>query len=144
MPDNLPAQIGCLGRHLVELIQPWASSGRGVAADSTVLRSRGGVWHQKHREAGEVPHTSIDTDDTEAHWTKSGYHGWVYGWKLHLITVVSNVWIPLAAQLTPANINDSVQAEELVSQLPPDVRFLLGDQHYNTPELRAECDKRGW
>src|SRR5947209_3556088 len=24
LPDSLPAQIGCLGRMLVELIQPWA------------------------------------------------------------------------------------------------------------------------
>ncbi len=39
LPDKLPAQMGCLGCHLVELIQPWASYGRAVAADSTVLRS---------------------------------------------------------------------------------------------------------
>jgi len=70
LPASLPAQIGCLGRHLVSLIQPWLTSGRAVAIDSTILRARGGVWHQKHRERGEVPHTSIDT---EAHWTKSGW-----------------------------------------------------------------------
>jgi hypothetical protein len=92
IPDTLPAQIGCLGRHLLDLIQPWASCGRAVAIDSTVLRSRGGVWHQKHREKGEVPHTSIDT---QAHWTKSGWHGWVYGWKLHVVSVVASVWFPL-------------------------------------------------
>jgi len=28
MPDSLPAQIGCLGRYLVTLIQPWATCGR--------------------------------------------------------------------------------------------------------------------
>src|SRR5947208_11291772 len=70
IPASLPAQIGCLGRHLVDLIQPWATAGRAVAIDSTVLRARGGVWHQKHREKGEIPHTSIDP---EAHWTKSGW-----------------------------------------------------------------------
>jgi hypothetical protein len=70
LPATLPAQIGCLGRYLVELIHPWSESGRAVAIDSTVLRSRGAVWHQKHRQKGEVPHTLIDT---EAHWTKSGW-----------------------------------------------------------------------
>jgi hypothetical protein len=70
MPATLPAQIGCLGRHLIDLIEPWVTCGRAVAIDSTELLSRGGVWHQKHREKGEVPHTSIDT---EAHWTKSGW-----------------------------------------------------------------------
>jgi hypothetical protein len=74
MPETLPAQIGCLGRCLVEQLQPWASGGRAVAIDSTVLHARGGVWHAKHRAAGVVPHSSIDT---EAHWTKSGWHGWV-------------------------------------------------------------------
>ena len=77
IPETLPAQIGCLGRHLVSLIQPWQNSGRAGAIDSTVLRANGGVWHKKDREQGVVPHTSIDT---EAAWTKSGWHGWVYGW----------------------------------------------------------------
>jgi len=40
LPDKLPAQIGALGCHLVALIQPWATCGRGVAADSTVLLAR--------------------------------------------------------------------------------------------------------
>jgi hypothetical protein len=62
LPASLPAQIGCLGRHLIDLIQPWASLGRAVAIDSTVLRAQGGVWHQKHREKGERPHTSIDPE----------------------------------------------------------------------------------
>jgi hypothetical protein len=62
IPETLPAQIGCLGRHLICLIQPWLISGRAVAIDSTILRARGGVWHQKHREKGELPHTSIDPE----------------------------------------------------------------------------------
>jgi|SRR5579859_628370 len=145
LPDKLPAQIRCLGTHLVGLIQPWAACGRAVAADSTVLRAKGGVWHQKHRQAGEVPHTSIDT---EAHWTKSGWHGWVYGWKLHLLTVVAGVWIPLAAELTPANEDDGTTMAQLVwwhsPELPAEIRYVLGDQHYNTPLLRAIGQVRGW
>jgi hypothetical protein len=138
IPDTLPAQIGCLGRHLVTLIQPWAHTGRAAALDSTILRARGGVWHRKHREAGEVPHTQIDT---EAHWTKSGWHGWVYGWKLHLAAVVAAVWIPLAATLTPANRADNEEAPALLAALPPEVRYVLGDVHYNDPALRELCDK---
>jgi hypothetical protein len=136
IPETLPAQIGCLGRHLLDLIQPWATSGCAVAIDSTVLRARGGVWHQKHREKGEVPHTSIDT---EAHWTKSGWHGWVYGWKLHVVSVVAAVWFPVAAMLTPANIADSEPAPALLNEVPTDVRFILGDRHYNTPDLHEFC-----
>ena len=79
LPNSLPDQIGCLGRYLVEVLKPWESRGRAVALDSTTLQAKGGVWHKKDKEAGVVPHTSIDT---EAGWTKSGWHGWVYGWKL--------------------------------------------------------------
>lgn len=136
LPETLPAQIGCLGRYLIELINPWQESGRAVAIDSTVLRSRGAVWHQKHRRAGEVPHTLIDTD---AHWTKSGWHGWVYGWKLHIVSVVAGVWFPLAALLTPANVADNTPASTLLQEVPAEVRFVLGDRHYNTPEIRQDC-----
>jgi len=136
LPDTLPAQIGCLGRHLVALIQPWVDCGRAVAIDSTVLRARGGVWHKKDRDAGVVPHTSIDT---EAHWTKSGWHGWVYGWKLHIVTTVAKVWIPLAAELTPANGADNAVAPALLCRIPAEVRYVLGDKHYNDVALRELC-----
>ncbi len=136
IPDSLPAQIGCLGRHLVALIRPWATYGRAAAIDSTVLRANGGVWHKKDREKGIVPHSSIDT---AAHWTKSGWHGWVYGWKLHLVTTVASVWIPLAARLTPANLADNEVAPLLIQELPTETRFLLGDIHYNAPNVKREC-----
>jgi hypothetical protein len=141
MPDTLPAQIGCFGRALVALIQPWAHYGRAAAIDSTVLRANGGVWHNKHREQGIVPHTSIDT---EAHWTKSGWHGWVYGWKLHVVSVVAAVWIPLAAELTPANTADNEAAPALIQELPKELRFLLGDRHYNAPNVREACDRQDY
>jgi Transposase DDE domain len=136
LPTTLPAQIGTLGRMLVALIQPFARYGRAAAIDSTVLRARGGVWHKQDRDAGVVPHTSIDT---EAHWTKSGWHGWVYGWKLHIVTTVAAVWIPLAAELTAANAADSEVAPDLLCRIAPEVRYVLGDQSYNTPELHELC-----
>jgi hypothetical protein len=123
LPETLPAQIGCLGRHLVALLRPWARCGRARAIDSTVLQAKGGVWHKKDRDAGIVPHTSIDT---EAHWTTSGCHGRVYGWKLHLATAVAGDWLPLAAALTAANAADNEVAPLLLAELPAEVRFVLG------------------
>jgi hypothetical protein len=138
LPATLPAQIACLGQHLVALLRPWADCGRAAASDSTVLRALGGVWHKQDRAAGVVPHTAIDT---EAHWTKSGWHGWVYGWKLHLVTTVAGVWLPLAAELTPANVADNEVAPLLLAALPAEVRFVLGDHQYNAPNVRALCDQ---
>lgn len=75
-----------------------------------------------------MPHSSIDT---EANWSKSGYHGWWYGWKLHCASAVASVWIPLAAELTAANTYDAAMAPALIRELPPEVRYVLGDRHYN-------------
>jgi hypothetical protein len=61
LPATLPAQIACLGQHLVGRLDPWAPTGRAAAIDSTALQAWGGVWHKKDRAAGTVPHTSIDT-----------------------------------------------------------------------------------
>jgi hypothetical protein len=138
LPPTLPGLIGRLGRHLVTLLNPWAQQGHGVACDSTAVRAHGGVWHKKDREAGVVPHSSIDT---EAHWSKSGWHGWWYGWKLHLAVSIGSLWIPLAAEFTVAKVSDSEIAPLLFTQLPAEVRYVLGDQQYNTPELRAECGR---
>jgi len=141
MPGTLPAQIACLGRHLLTLIVPWSDCGRAVAIDSTVIRAfAGAVWHKRDRDAGHVPHSAIDT---EAHWTKSAWHGWVYGWKLHLVTTVAGVWIPLAAAVTAANVADNEQAALLLPVIPAEVRFILGDTHYGDAALRQQAEAQG-
>jgi len=101
---RLQALPDCLGRHVAGLIQPWLEAGRAAVLDSTPLRAKGGVWHKKDREKGVVPHSTIDTT---AQWSKSGYHGWWYGFKLHL-----------AADLTPAHVYDAELAPALVGNCP--------------------------
>ncbi len=141
IPDTLPAQIACCGCFLLALLGLWAKAACAAAIDSTVLSARGGVWHKKDREKGEVPHTSIDT---EAQWTKSGWHGWVYGWKLHLVvSAACPVWLPLAAEVTPANIADNEQAPAMIEALPAGLHFLLGDQHYHDQALAQLCNSQG-
>ena len=124
LPPHLPGLIGCFGRPLVAVLTPWAHHGRAAAVDRTPLKTSGGVWHKKHKEAGEIPHTSIAT---EAGWSKSGWHGWWYGWKRHLAVSVGSVWIPLAAELTPANTADNAVAPRLLAPLPTEVRYILGE-----------------
>jgi len=138
LPQTLPSLIACLGAYLVARIQPWGRDGRAATIDSTALRAKGGVWHKKDREAGIVPHSTIDT---EAHWGKSGYHGWWYGWKLHLVCSATALWIPLATRLTTANVADNVIAPDLIEDLPAEVRYILGDTLYNEPDVRRACEQ---
>ena len=137
---TLPVQIGSLGRHQGALFQPWTDDARAAAIDSPVLRALGDVWHKKDREDGGVLHISIDP---EVHWTTSGWHGWVYGWKLHLVCTAGRVWMPLVAERTPANAVDNLQAPGLCQKFPMELRFLLGDQHDRVPDLEQRCTRRG-
>jgi hypothetical protein len=139
LPQSLPGLVGYGGRHLVALLKPGATHGRAVACDSTPLATGGGVWHQIQREQGVIPHSSIDT---EAGWSMSGWHGWWYGWKLHLAVTVGAIWIPLAAELTVANRGDNEVAPLLLKELPGEVRYVLGDTQYNDPKLRNQCHRR--
>ena len=52
---------------------------------------------------------------------------------------IGSRWIPLAAEFTVAKVADREVAPLLLTQVPAAVRSVLGDQHYNTPDLRAEC-----
>lgn len=141
LSDLLPEVISRVGALLTQVLAPFADTGRAVAMDSTLLRAKdGAVWHKKHRDAGQVPHSRIDT---QAGWSNSGWHGWVYGWKLHLACTAGSVWIPLAARLTPADVHDGQVGPRLVAQLPSEIRFVLGDQHYNGVEMQAACFSRG-
>ena len=140
LPPRLPTMIGWFGRHLVTVLWPWQQHGRAVAVDSTMLRTAGGVWHKKACEQGVIPHSSIDL---EAGWSKSGYHGWWYGWKLPLAIAVGSVWLPLAAALTVANVGDNLLAPKLLDELPAEVRSVLGDTHYNDPAVRQACHAHG-
>jgi hypothetical protein len=44
---------------------------------------------------------------------------------IHLAAAVASVWIPLAADLTPANAADNEQAPALIRELPLKVRRIF-------------------
>ena len=50
---------------------------------------------------------------------------------LHFACAVTSFWLPLAAELTVANTYDAHSAPALIRQLPAEVRYVLGDRHYN-------------
>jgi hypothetical protein len=58
---------------------------------------------------------------------------------LPLAVTASALWLPLAAELTVANRGDNEEAPLLLEQWPAEGRYVLGDTHDNTPELRQEC-----
>ena len=76
-----------------------------VYEDKSLFKATGPVWHQKDRLTGEIPKGLRGVDKT-ATWSKSGYHGWVYGYGLHLTATYSG--FPVMFHVEPANVNERV------------------------------------
>ncbi|RKU29842.1 hypothetical protein C6499_07945 [Candidatus Poribacteria bacterium] len=74
-----------------------------VYEDKSLCKAAGPVWHQKDRLKDHLPKNLRGVDKT-ATWSKSGYHGWVYGYGLHL-TGIGNGF-PVMFQVLPANVNE--------------------------------------
>lgn len=63
------------------------------------------MWHQKDRQAGRIPE-KLRHLDTDATWAKSVYHGWVYGYGLHL--TCNRAGFPVLMQVETAAYNETV------------------------------------
>lgn len=74
--------------------------------DSSVFRSMGNLWHAPDRLRDPVnPPKGVRCIDKDANWTKSKYHGFVFGYKIHL-TVNANSF-PINLLVESANYSDS-------------------------------------
>lgn len=103
---------------------------RWVLIDKSVFRAKGGLWHRVHRLLGVVPHSSIDT---EASWAKSAYHGWRFGYGLHL--VCNEHRFPLACSVTTADSKDTTQLVPLLVHFVEQVGLVVADAGYRAVAL---------
>ena len=87
-----------------------------LSTDSTLIKAKGHVWHKSSMKKKVVPHASIDTD---ARWGFSHTKGWIFGYKLHLISSTGSIIVPLAADFTTANIPDNQMYSLLITASLP-------------------------
>ena len=59
---------------------------------------------------GMAPCSGMDTD---AGWGFSHTRGWIFGYKLHMVSSTNSIIAPLAADVTTANIPDNQVYPEL-------------------------------
>lgn len=74
-----------------------------VYEDKSLFKAAGPVWHQKDRLKDHLPKGLRGVDKTAA-WSKSGYHGWVYGYGLHLTSIRTG--FPVMFDVCPASVNE--------------------------------------
>ena len=79
-----------------------------------VKANKGRVWHKSSMEQGIVPRSGIDMDAHGFSHTKVG----VFGCNLHVASSTGPVAVPLSAEVTTANIQDSQAYGTLASSLP--------------------------
>lgn len=113
------------------------------SVDSTLMHAQGNVWHKKQRDQGELP--SCGNIDTQAYWGRNGCGKWVYGYRLHSLTLCGPEGItwPATIGVHAANLKDAdVFDDELVHRLPKATQVLLGDGGYDLESCYRNCDER--
>lgn len=123
---TVQAFIAFVGRW-AEALGPEFDS-RVLIEDASLFKADGPVWHQADRLAGRVPE-KLRNLDQEASWRKSAYHGWVYGYSLHLTCNRSG--FPKLAQVETASVAESQvleQKKETLFALDP--QAVAGDNAY--------------
>ena len=110
--------------------------------DQSLFKAQGSVWHQSDRKQGRIPE-NLRNLDTDATWKKSAYHGWVYGYGIHLTTTTSG--FPVLVEVETATFSEKQaierKADWILKQLQPDT--LCGDDAYTKAMRIRNWAKQG-
>lgn len=121
------AFVQFIGQYASQLDEVFAH--KHLVEDKSLFKAAGPVWHEADRQAGRVP-DKLRHLDKDASWCKSGYHGWVYGYGLH-ITCNHNAF-PTVVQVETAAVSESVVLDQkentLFQQFAP--QTLSADNSY--------------
>ena len=128
-----------------EFIAEWAvSNGYGFShtlayEDKSLFKAHGRVWHKKDRAKNHIPKGLRNIDKT-ASWSKSAYHGWVYGYGLHLTTTRHGFRVIF--DILPANVNErKVLDKKQHRLLAKGIKCLVADAGYRDKRRTAALAK---
>lgn len=77
------AQIKLLGKQILAEVEPKPYQSEVSAIDGRMYQASGNLWHKQHRLKQVIP-SGVRNIDCESRWSKSGYRGWVQGYRLVL------------------------------------------------------------
>lgn len=123
---TLQAFIAFLGEWAEGLSKDFDS--QVLIEDASLFKAHGPVWHQSDRAAQRVP-DKLRNLDQDASWGNSAYHGWVYGYSLHL--TCNRAGFPKLAQVETASVDESVVFEQKkVALFAFQPQSIVGDNAY--------------
>lgn len=139
------AQIAALGDIIIEEVPPEEDQSPVSAVDGRMYKAVAPAWHKKDREVDFIP-VGLRNVDTESTWSKSGYRGWVQGYRLVVQGLVFPAPVPIFAAWRPNHQNEATIAREALGTGALKVTdVLLGDDTFgggDFPHLYAKAD--GW
>ena len=138
-------QIALLGQRLITEVKVPAEQSQVSALDGRMYQAQGPKWHKKDRQRGVVP-LGLRNVDTDTTWSKSGYRGWVQGFRLLLQGLAFPQPVPVFAIWRRNCDNEAVLAKAALQAGRLAVTdVLLGDESFGKgdfPHLYAEAG--GW
>ena len=132
-----------LGRPILAAGEPEPDQPQASAIDGRMFQAQGPRWHTRDREQNRVP-SGLRNVDTESAWSKSGYRGWVQGYRLVLQGLVFPTPVPLFARWCPNSVGEGTVLEEaLAADQLPGTELLLGDATFGGAALVATYAQHG-
>jgi hypothetical protein len=138
-------QIRLLGQVILAEVEPGADQSAVSVIDGRMYEALGPKWHKQARQADCVP-VGLRNVDTESTWSKSGYRGWVQGYRLLIHGLVFPAPVPLWAAWRPNHQNEAVIVQQALAQEQlPIVEVMLGDETFGGVDLtHAYAQAGGW
>jgi hypothetical protein len=128
--EEAEAAINLLGKQIIAEVEPKPDQSQLSAIDGRMYQSCGNLWHKSSRQAGVIP-AGVRSIDTESNWSKSGYRGWVQGYRLVLQGLVFPAPVPIFAAWRANNLNEAaIAVSSLDHQQLQVTEVLLGDSTF--------------
>lgn len=142
---EIEAQVAALGRQLGDEVSPDTTQPQTSAIDGRMYEACGPKWHRKDRLKGRVP-ARLRNVDRQSAWFKSGYRGWVQGYRLVLQGLVFPYPVPLFATWQPNSVGEAtIMAQALEEERLPVTSVLLGDTTFGSAALtKSYAEAGGW
>ena len=123
-------QIALLGQLIVDEVRPEADQPEVSVIDGRMYQARGPRWHKGDREKDLVP-AGLRNVDRESRWSKSGYRGWIQGYRLLLQGLAFPQPVPIFAAWRPNNECEAHIAHQALETGALKVTaVLLGDETF--------------
>jgi hypothetical protein len=140
---EIEAQVAILGKQLSHQVRLRAPEPQTSAIDGRMYEALGPKWHRQDRLKGRVP-VGLRNVDTESAWFKSGYRGWVQGYRLVLQGLVFPYPVPLFATWQSNSKGEAtIMAQALAQKRLSVTSVLLGDTTFGGKALTGEYAQAG-